>query len=134
MPRGRGIYDDEDQLSLMKQIVKELNLTDKTYRPGTILGVIGKAKNDLIGPDEYVPPSYWHEAVKRAYQRYQQMLADNNAVDFDDLIMSTVRLLRENPDLLARYQMTSDHVVARSLELLGRRERRTAPERACSPT
>ncbi len=101
---GFAIYDDEDQLSLMKQIVKELNLNDKTYRPGTILGVIGKAKNDLIGPDEYVPPSYWHEAVKRAYQRYQQVLADNNAVDFDDLIMATVRLLRENPDLLARYQ------------------------------
>ncbi len=104
LDRGFAIYDDEDQLSLMKQIVKELNLNDKTYRPGTILGVIGKAKNDLIGPDQYVPPSYWHEAVKRAYQRYQQMLADNNAVDFDDLIMTTVRLLRENPDLLARYQ------------------------------
>jgi DNA helicase-2/ATP-dependent DNA helicase PcrA len=58
----------------------------------------------LIEPADYEPPSYWHEAVARAYARYQQMLAQNNAADFDDLIMSTVRLLRENRDLLERYQ------------------------------
>ncbi len=104
LDHGFAIYDDEDQLGVMKRIVKELGLSDKTYRPGTILGVIGKAKNELIGPDEYVPPSYWHEAVKRAYQRFQQVLAENNAVDFDDLLLMTVRLLREHPDVLARYQ------------------------------
>ena len=102
--RGFAIYDEDDQLSLMKRIVKEMNLDDKKYRPGAVLGAIGKAKNELIGPDEYVPPSYWHEAVGRAYKRYQQLLAENNAVDFDDLLMQTVRLLRENPDLLERYQ------------------------------
>ena len=91
--RGFAIYDEDDQLSLMKRIVKEMNLDDKKYRPGAVLGAIGKAKNELIGPDEYVPPSYWHEAVGRAYKRYQQLLAENNAVDFDDLLMQTVRLL-----------------------------------------
>jgi DNA helicase-2/ATP-dependent DNA helicase PcrA len=104
LARGFVIYDEDDQLSLMKQIHKELNLNDKMYRPGAVLGAIGKAKNELIGPDEYVPPSYWHEAVKRAYQRYQQLLAENNAVDFDDLLMATVRLFRENPGVLERYQ------------------------------
>ncbi len=104
LDRGFAIYDDEDQLGVMKRIVKELGLSDKTYRPGTILGVISKAKNELIGPDEYIPPSYWHEAVKRAYQRFQQILAENNAVDFDDLLLMTVRLFREHPDVLARYQ------------------------------
>lgn len=102
--RGFVIYDEEDQQGLMKQILNELNLNDKMYRPGAVLGAIGKAKNELIGPDEYVPPSYWHEAVKRAYQRYQQLLAENNAVDFDDLLMATVRLFRENPGVLERYQ------------------------------
>ncbi|MBI3742071.1 MAG: UvrD-helicase domain-containing protein, partial [Chloroflexi bacterium] len=103
---GKGfiIYDDEDQTALMKQILKELNLDDKKYRPGAVLGAIGKAKNDLIGPDAYVPPSYWHEAVARAYKKFQARLAENNAVDFDDLIMETVRLWRENADILERYQ------------------------------
>ncbi|MBI3913251.1 MAG: UvrD-helicase domain-containing protein [Chloroflexi bacterium] len=104
LARGFVIFDDDDQNALMKRIVKEMNLDDKKYRPGAVLGAIGKAKNDLIGPAEYVPPSYWHEAVGRAYTRYQQLLAENNAVDFDDLIMETVRLLRENADLLDRFQ------------------------------
>jgi DNA helicase-2/ATP-dependent DNA helicase PcrA len=104
LARGFVIYDDDDQTTLMKQILKELNLNEKIYRPGAVLGAIGKAKNELIGPDEYVPPSYWHEAVGRAYKRYQQLLAENNAVDFDDLLMAAVRLLSENRDVLERYQ------------------------------
>ena len=102
--RGFAIYDEDDQLTLIKQVIKELNLDDKVYRPGAVLGAIGRAKNELIGPDEYVPPSYWHEAVGRAYKRYQQLLTENNAADFDDLLMATVRLFRENPDILQRYQ------------------------------
>ncbi len=102
--RGFVIYDEDDQQSLVKQVLKEMNLDDKVYRPGAVLGAISKAKNDLIPPEQYAPPSYWHEAVGRVYKRYQQLLAENNAVDFDDLIMQTVRLLRENPDVLERYQ------------------------------
>ncbi len=101
---GFVIYDDDDQQALIKQVLKELQLNDKTYRPGAVLSTIGKAKNELIGPEEYVPPSYWHEAIKRAYVRYQHLLAENNAADFDDLLMATVRLFRENSDLLQRYQ------------------------------
>jgi DNA helicase-2/ATP-dependent DNA helicase PcrA len=104
LARGFVIYDEDDQLALMKRIVKELNLNDKAYRPGAVLGAISRAKNELIAPDAYVPPSYWHEAVARAYKRYQQLLAENNAVDFDDLLMETVRLFRENGDVLERYQ------------------------------
>jgi len=102
--RGFVIYDDDDQTALVKQVLKEMNLDDKKYKPGAVLGAIGKAKNELIEPAEYVPPSYWHEVVGRIYTRYQQRLTENNAADFDDLIMATVRLLRENPDLLERYQ------------------------------
>lgn len=102
--RGFVIYDEDDQQSLIKQILKEMNLDDKVYRPGAVLGAIGKAKNDLIPPNQYVPPSYWHEVVGRAYKRYQQLLLENTAADFDDLIMQTVRLLQENRDVLERYQ------------------------------
>ncbi len=104
LERGFVIYDEEDQTNLMKQVLKEFNLNDKMYKPGAVLGAIGKAKNELIGPDEYIAPSYWHEAVRRVYKRYQQLLAENNAVDFDDLLMATVNLLRGNPDVLERYQ------------------------------
>lgn len=101
---GFVIYDDDDQSALVKQILKELNLNDKVYRPGAVLGTISRAKNELIGPEEYAPPSYWHEAVRRVYLRYQQLLLENNAVDFDDLLNYTVRLFQENSDVLARYQ------------------------------
>jgi ATP-dependent DNA helicase UvrD/PcrA len=101
---GFVIYDDDDQSALVKQILHELNLNDKVYRPGAVLGAISRAKNELIGPDEYAPPSYWHEAVRRVYQRYQQLLLDNNAADFDDLLIYTVRLFQDNADVLARYQ------------------------------
>jgi DNA helicase II / ATP-dependent DNA helicase PcrA len=104
LERGFAIYDDDDQERLVKQILVELNLDDKKYRPGAILGAISKAKNELVEPEKYAPPSYWHEAVKRVYARFQQLLAQNNAVDFDDLIMTTVRLLRENGDVLERFQ------------------------------
>ena len=102
--RGFVIYDEDDQQALIKQILKEMKLDDKIYRPGAVLGAIGKAKNDLIPPDKYVPPSYWHEAIGRAYTRYQQLLLENSAADFDDLIMQTARLLQENRDVLERYQ------------------------------
>ncbi|CAG0947961.1 ATP-dependent DNA helicase PcrA [Anaerolineae bacterium] len=104
LDRGFAIYDDDDQTALMKQIIKELSLNDKQYRPGAVLGAISKAKNELIAPEHYAPVSYWHEAIGRAYKRYQELLAQNNAVDFDDLIMTAAQLLRENPDVLERYQ------------------------------
>lgn len=104
LDRGFAIYDDDDQTALMKQIIKELSLNDKQYRPGAVLGAISKAKNELIAPEHYAPVSYWHEAIGRGYKRYQELLAQNNAVDFDDLIMTAAQLLRENPDVLERYQ------------------------------
>lgn len=103
LSRGFVIYDEDDQSALVKQILKEMNLDDKKYKPGAVLGAIGKAKNELIEADEYVPGSYWHEVVGRVYKRYQQLLSANNAADFDDLLMTTVRLFRENADVLSRY-------------------------------
>lgn len=104
LDRSFVIYDDDDQTTLIKQVIKEMNLNDKQYRPGAVLGAISKAKNELIAPEQYEAATYWHEAVARAYKRYQNLLAENNAVDFDDLLMTTVTLLRENADVLARYQ------------------------------
>ncbi len=101
---GFVIFDEDDQSALIKQILKDLNLNDKVYRPGAVLGSISRAKNEMIGPEQYIAPTYWHEAVRRIYQRYQQLLRDNNAVDFDDLLNYTVQLFQEHSDVLTRYQ------------------------------
>lgn len=101
---GFVIFDDDDQSKLIQEIIRELNINDKVYRPGQVLGAISKAKNELMGPEEYVPATYWHEAVARIYKRYQEKLLENNAVDFDDLLGYTVRLLRDHPNILAKYQ------------------------------
>lgn len=101
---GFVIFDDDDQSKLIQEIVREQNINDKVYRPGQVLAAISKAKNELIGPDEYIPATYWHEAIGRIYKRYQQKLLENNAVDFDDLLLHTVQLLRDHPNHLAKYQ------------------------------
>ena len=104
IPSNFVIYDTADQLSLVRQALKDLNLDDKTYRPKAIQSAISRAKSELIGPDEYRPRTYWQEVASRVYQRYQELLAANSALDFDDLLMATARLFKEHEDVLGKYQ------------------------------
>ena len=106
-----AIFDGDDQQALVKQIVKELNLNDKQYSPGRLLNKISAAKNELIGPDEYAASTYIEEIVKRVYTRYQQLLALNNAFDFDDLLTTVVQLFNQKPDVLAKYQRIYEHIL-----------------------
>ncbi len=103
-PPNFVIYDRADQLGLVRQALKELDLDEKMYRPPAIQGAISKAKRSLLTPEEYNPPSYWHEVAGRAYGRYQELLRANSALDFDDLLMYAVRLLYEHNQILQRYQ------------------------------
>jgi DNA helicase-2/ATP-dependent DNA helicase PcrA len=98
------IYDSGDQHGLVRQCLKDLNLDDSDFSPRAIQSAISRAKGQLIGPGEYVPASYEHEAVARVYRRYQRLLLENNAMDFDDLLMRTVQLLRGNKEVLDKYQ------------------------------
>jgi DNA helicase-2/ATP-dependent DNA helicase PcrA len=98
------IYDAADQLSLIRQALKDLDLDDKTYRPQAIQAAISRAKSELIGPDEYRPRTYRQEVASRVYQHYQELLAANSALDFDDLLMATARLFREHGEALSKYQ------------------------------
>jgi len=98
------IYDSSDQLSLVRQALKALNLDDKTYRPQAIHGAISRAKNELITSQNFRPQTYWQEIAGRVYKRYQELLAANNALDFDDLLMGAANLFREHPDVLDKYQ------------------------------
>ena len=105
------IYDADDQQSLVKSAIKELNLNDKLYRPVTVHGAISRAKNELIGPDDFPIQTYRDEVVKRIYKRYQELLLDSNAVDFDDILLMTANLLEEHPDVREKYAQRFHHVL-----------------------
>lgn len=104
--RSFAIFDTEDQMTLVKQALKELNLDDKQYRPATIQGMISRAKNDMQNPDQMaeLATKYIEEVAARVYKQYQRLLRAHNGVDFDDLLMLTERLWRTEPELLRRYQ------------------------------
>jgi DNA helicase II / ATP-dependent DNA helicase PcrA len=105
------IFDSDDQESLVKRAIKELNINDKQYRPAGIHAAISIAKNNLVLPDDFPVQNYRDEVVLRIYKRYQEMLIDNNAVDFDDLLLWSVRLLEENPAIRERYARRFEHVL-----------------------
>ncbi len=101
------IYDDGDQISLVKEAVRELSLDDKQYAPRAVLSAISKAKETLQTPEDILndfSASPYERAVGRAYQLYQQKMTLSNALDFDDLIMKTVQLLRESEKAREHYQ------------------------------
>ncbi len=105
------IFDTSDQEALVKQILTELNLDDKRYRPQALLSKISTAKNELIGPEEFSAGTYAAEVTRRVYRRYQELLVANNAMDFDDLLMKVVELFRDHPAVLEKYQRAFDHVL-----------------------
>jgi DNA helicase-2/ATP-dependent DNA helicase PcrA len=113
VPRGFAIYDDADQMALMKRVCAEYSLDPKQFPPRAILSVISRAKSDLLTPDAFARPvsSYFEEVTARCYQRYQAMLIENGALDFDDIIMKTVELLRENEDVQGHYLERYEHVL-----------------------
>jgi DNA helicase-2/ATP-dependent DNA helicase PcrA len=104
--RSFVIFDTEDQMALIKQALKQLNIDEKLYRPSTMQAHISRAKNDMLGPDQMAEQAskYAEEVVARVYKAYQKLLRSNNGVDFDDLLMLTEQLWRREPDLLHRYQ------------------------------
>jgi len=107
------IYDEEDQLSLIKQSLQELDLDPKQYTPRAIQSVMRFAKSQLLTPRDYAQQtnSYFEEIVQRVYERYQQLLAQSQGVDFDDLLMKAVQLFNNHPEVLARYQSRYLHLL-----------------------
>jgi DNA helicase-2/ATP-dependent DNA helicase PcrA len=105
------IFDEDDQLGLIKRVIAELNLDDKQYRPLAVLNSISNAKNELILPDEYPQQTYRDEVIKRVYIGYQQLLLTNNGVDFDDLLLYTAFLLDDSPAIRDRYARRFEHVL-----------------------
>ena len=102
--RNWVIYDSADQLSLIREILKEMDLDEKRFNPRAVLGQIGSWKNALIAPEAVQADGYMQEICERVYGRYQQLLRHNNAMDFDDLLMHAVLLLRQNEEIRSKYQ------------------------------
>jgi DNA helicase-2/ATP-dependent DNA helicase PcrA len=107
------IYDEEDQLSLIKQSLQELELDPKQYTPRTIQSAIKYAKSRLLTPADYAQEArnYFEGVIHRVYERYQQSLTQSHGVDFDDLLMRTVQLFNEHPKVLSKYQSRYLHIL-----------------------
>src|SRR5579884_3073882 len=110
--RSFVIFDTDDQATLIKQAIKELNLDEKQYRPATMQGMISRAKNEMQNPDQMAEQAakYIEEVAARVYKQYQRLLRANNGVDFDDLLMLTERLWRTEPEVLRRYQQRWQYI------------------------
>jgi DNA helicase-2/ATP-dependent DNA helicase PcrA len=108
------IYDQNDRLTLVKQLVKELRVNDRLYPPSGLAWRIGELKNRLLTPEEYGSEcqDFGIEAVTRdVYQRYQGRLRQAGAVDFDDLLMLPVQLLQDHPQIRSQYQERFTHLL-----------------------
>lgn len=105
--RGFTIYDADDQKVLVREIMKYLNIDPKKYRERTFMNAISSAKDELKGPEEYsqeIGKDYRKKIFGDVYYEYQKRLKNNNALDFDDLIMKTVELFRQDEEVLSYYQ------------------------------
>ena len=111
LAREFAIYDEDDQLSLVKQALRDLNLDDKRYKPSALQNKISQAKSELVTPELFQPQTYNDEITKRVYERYQTLLRENNALDFDDLLMQMVVLFDQNPTVLRYYQTRYEHLL-----------------------
>jgi DNA helicase-2/ATP-dependent DNA helicase PcrA len=110
--RSFTIIDSSEQKTLVNRLLRDLDLNLRQFVAAKVLGTLNQAKNKLLTPEKYkkeiqsknINVRYYEENVAKLYKRYQRELKNNQIMDFDDLIMNTVRLFKENPDILKRYQ------------------------------
>ena len=111
--RNFTIYDSSDQLVLIKDCLKKLNLDDKQFTPRSVLATISAAKNVLMDAKAFARQAedFFQQKVSEAYELYQAKLKENNALDFDDLLFLAVRLLEEKDDVREKYQERFQYVM-----------------------
>ncbi|OPZ89851.1 MAG: ATP-dependent DNA helicase PcrA [Firmicutes bacterium ADurb.Bin419] len=112
--RSFVIFDYTDQQTVVKDCLKELNINEKNFPPKSMLEMIGRAKDELIDPVTYekmYASDYRMAKVAKIYELYQKKLKQNNAVDFDDIIMLTIKLFSEHPEVLEYYQRKFKYIL-----------------------
>lgn len=107
------IYDDSDQVSLVKEILKQRGYDDKSVQPRGVLNEISRAKERLVGPEKYATTAagFFEGIVSTVYKEYNAALARANALDFDDILMKAVRMMEQAPDVREKYQERFLHVL-----------------------
>ncbi|HEY7738423.1 MAG TPA: UvrD-helicase domain-containing protein [Candidatus Limnocylindria bacterium] len=113
LTRSFTIYDRADQLAVIKEALRRLDLDDKRFAPPAILNFIGQRKDELADPAtaSRQADNFWEETAAKVYEAYQRDLADSDAVDFDDLLLRVVFLFEQHPDVLGRYQRRWQYVL-----------------------
>jgi len=113
VPRAFAIFDDADQVALVKKVLAEYHLDPRQYPPRMLLSVISRSKSELGTPQSFTRTvkDYNEEIVARVWTRYQQLLGENNGLDFDDILGKAVELFRECPDIRERYRERYQHVL-----------------------
>jgi DNA helicase II / ATP-dependent DNA helicase PcrA len=106
IPSNFNIYDTGDQEDTIRKILRQMNLTPKEFKPSNVLYYIGAAKNDFLSPKDMESQSsgFWQSYAAKIYAKYQKILSESHALDFDDLLFKTVELFSENPKILEKYQ------------------------------
>jgi DNA helicase-2/ATP-dependent DNA helicase PcrA len=106
------IYDDDDRQSLIKRAMKELSIDDKQLKPRAVSSMISKAKNDSLGPEDFAAAASHpiQKSVAKIYARYEHFRRDAGALDFDDLLLETVYMLQDHPEIRERWQKRFRHI------------------------
>ena len=105
--RNFTIYDSADSEKVLKEVIRDLNLSEKMYPYKTVQGKISNVKDRLLHPEEYeksIETEFRERKIAGIYAEYQKRLTQNNALDFDDLLFKTIQLFKQNNEILATYQ------------------------------
>lgn len=113
VPANFVIYDEDDRLGLIKQAMKQQNVSDKNIKPRAVASSISSAKNELVDPDAYEMSAQYpfQKTVAEIYRAYETMRQTAHALDFDDLLIETVRLVREHPDVREKWRQKFQHIL-----------------------
>ncbi len=107
------IYDSQDQLDAVKEAMRRLDISIRDFKPHSVHATISQAKNEIITASEYgnFARGYFQDTVAKIYPEYQKILKENDALDFDDLILHTIKLFQTNKDILQRYQNNFQYIL-----------------------
>ncbi|MEM1354729.1 MAG: UvrD-helicase domain-containing protein [Planctomycetota bacterium] len=113
LPAGYSIYDTADQKRAMKQVLDDLEISSKNFPPPAMLSAISNAKNELVGPEQFASEAsnFYDRTVAKCYTRYEQVLKKNNALDFDDLLLRTVGLMRDDREVIEQLRERFQYVL-----------------------
>ena len=113
VPRNFVIYDEDDRQGLIKQAMKQLSIGDKEIKARAVSSAISNAKNELVDPDEFELTSQfpYQQSIAKIYRRYEEMRKDAGALDFDDLLLDTVRLMRDHKNIRDKWRQKFKHIL-----------------------